>query len=68
MAAPKFAGFVDGTLTAGLYQYAYRLYNKRGNASEISKTTKLIPIVKAGSGGTYYGYEKGTSTSLGIAI
>lgn len=68
LAAPKFAGFVDGTLTAGLYQYAYRLYNKRGNASEISKTTKLIPIVKAGSGGTYYGYEKGTSTSLGIAI
>lgn len=66
--APKFAGFVDGTLTAGLYQYAYRLYNNRGNASEMSKTTKLIPVVKAGSGGTCDGYEKGVQTSLGIAI
>lgn len=58
--APKFAGIGDnGTLTAGLYQYAYLLYNKNGLSTEMSRTTKLIPLVNQGSSWWSTGYEKG---------
>ena len=58
--APKFAGIGDdGTLTAGLYQYAYLLYNKNGLSTEMSRTTKLIPLVNQSDTGWSTGYEKG---------
>ena len=38
-----------GFLKPGLVQYSYRLYNKNGVSTDISPTTKLIPVVN------YYG-------------
>lgn len=66
--APKFVDLVEGHLEAGLYQYAYRLYNKNGLASEMSRTTKLIPIVNVTGNGWSEGYEKETKTNRGIKI
>ena len=59
----------DGTLAAGLYQYAYMLYNKNGLSTEMSRTTKLIPLVNSVGNGWYDGYEKGTGNkSIHIQI
>lgn len=59
----------DGTLSAGLYQYAYMLYNKNGLSTEMSRTTKLIPLVNNIGNGWYEGYEKGTGNkSIHIQI
>ena len=49
---PKFKQLlVGGFLKPGLVQYSYRLYNKNGVSTDISPTTKLIPVVN------YYGEE-----------
>lgn len=42
---PVFCGLTFGKLKPALVQYSYRLYNKNGIATDISPTTKLIPIV-----------------------
>lgn len=42
---PTFVELTKGTLQPALVQYSYRLYNKYGIATEISPTTKQIPIV-----------------------
>lgn len=64
---PIFEGFINGTLEGGLYQYSYRLYNKNGQASEISPATNLIPMVSQ-SGDYYNGVEQGKPSGNGIQI
>lgn len=41
---PIFCGLIAGSLAPSMVQYSYQLYNKYGVASEVSPTTKLIPI------------------------
>lgn len=41
---PIFCGLIPGRLKAGLVQYSYRLYNKNGVSTDVSPTTRLIPI------------------------
>lgn len=46
---PIFCGLIPGRLKAGLVQYSYRLYNKNGVATDVSPTTRLIPVVSSSS-------------------
>ena len=64
---PKFNGFVSGTLKAGMVAYSYQLYNKYGNSSGISPSTKLIPIV-SGSGNMVSGLDKDKTSDKGVSI
>lgn len=64
--------FVDiasgGGLKYGVYQYAYRRWSQNGSSSEISRTTKMIPLVQKNSAGIYKGGEVGTVSGSSIAI
>ena len=62
----KFLGLTTGNLTAGVVQYAYRLYDQNGSASPMSCITNTIQLVqneensnfqitKGGSKGKYIG-------------
>lgn len=62
----KFLGLTTGNLTAGVVQYAYRLYDQNGSASPMSCITNTIQLVqneensnsqitKGGSKGRYIG-------------
>lgn len=67
--APKFVDITsNGTLTSGLYQYAYQRYSVGGAISEMSRTTKMIPLVLPTGGGWYAGAEAGKTTSGAITI
>lgn len=67
--APRFVEITSsGSLTSGLYQYAYQRYNVGGVASEMSRTTKMIPLVLSTSDGWYAGAEAGKTTSGAITI
>lgn len=70
LTVPKFNGLVDGTLTAGLVQYSYQLYHKYGKYTEISPTTKLIPVIAKRSvdGKQVEGGEIGKQTTCGVRI
>lgn len=68
---PIFAGLVAGSLKPALVQYSYQLYNKNGISSEVSPTTKLIPIVNIGSqkdGKSVKGYKYGAETGVGVKL
>lgn len=68
---PLFDGLTYGNLEGGLYQYSYQLYEKYGKQSEISPTTKLIPVVNNFSnsdGKNIIGVEEGKTSSCGIKI
>lgn len=62
---PKFEGLIDGTLKAGMVQYAYRLYKKYSIASDMSPTTNLIPIINKQS---LSGLQKDYTSNCGIKI
>ena len=69
---PIFCGLVSGTLEGGVYQYAYRLYNKYKQASEMSPVTKLIPVhtgsVLFVDGKQIDGCEEGKPSGKGIQL
>lgn len=69
---PIFCGLTSGTLDGGVYQYAYRLYNKYKQASELSPVTKLIPLhtgsVKFADGKSINGCEEGKPSGKGIQL
>lgn len=68
---PIFLGLTTGTLAAGLYQYSYQLYKKFGNGSEISPTTRLIPVidnVQYATGNDINGVKQDDNSGSGIRI
>ena len=69
---PIFCGLINGTLSSGLVEYSYQLYNKYGNFSEISPSTKLIPLHTGNTEfnglRTVSGFEQGTNTDKGVKI
>ena len=69
---PIFCGLTSGTLEGGVYQYAYRLYNKYKQASELSPVTKLIPLhtgsIKFTDGKSINGCEEGKPSGKGIQL
>jgi hypothetical protein len=69
---PVFCGLINGTLKAGLVEYSYQFYTKHGHQSEISPSTKLIPLHTASvapeSNKYIDGYEMGKTTDKGVRI
>lgn len=69
---PIFCGLTSGTLEGGVYQYAYRLYNKYKQASELSPVTKLIPLhtgpVMFTEGKNINGCEEGKPSGKGVQL
>ena len=43
---PIFCGLIDGNIKAAVVEYSYQFYKKYGQQSEISPSTKLIPLYK----------------------
>ena len=62
---PKFVELIPGSLKSGSVQYAYRLYRKYSVATDMSPTTKLIPIVNST---TYAGYGQNKTTNAGVRL
>lgn len=69
---PKFCGLIDGNLESGMYEYSYQYYIKHGQQSQISPSTKLIPLhngaLTVNSSNRIQGYEQGVKTNKGIKI
>lgn len=67
---PVFCGLISGNLKAGLVQYSYQLYNKYGNQTEISPSTKLIPLHNGSTeiSNSIKGYEKDKNTNKGVKV
>lgn len=68
---PIFNGLTMGSLNSGLVQYSYRFYNKHGRATEVSTTTKLIPIInvkKNSDAKRTFGYAEGKDTNCGVKL
>lgn len=69
---PVFCGLINGTLRAGLIEYSYQFYTKYGHQSQISPSTKLIPLYRGPlnlQNTTYVdGYEQEIITDKGIRI
>lgn len=64
---PIFCGLTNGNLKSGLYQYSYRLYDKRGVSTEFSIPTKLIPIASI-TNNRSQGYQEGDNTGKGVKV
>lgn len=69
---PIFCGLISGKLKAGLVEYSYQFYTKYGHQSEISPSTRLIPI-HAGNcditeADSIEGYEVGATSDKGVHI
>ena len=69
---PIFKGLISGKLKAGLIEYSYQLYTKHGHQSEISPSTRLIPLYVGNTDmaaiDNIEGYEEGLVTDKGIRI
>ena len=69
---PIFCGLIVGQLKAGLIEYSYQFYTKHGHQSEISPSTKLIPLHNGSANiddaKTIEGYEQDKITNKGIRI
>lgn len=61
----KFMGLTNGSLKAGMVQYAYRLYIKYGVSTDMSPVTNLIPLVHHD---TFLGEEQGGSVDAGVVL
>lgn len=46
---PIFCGLIDGNIKAAVVEYSYQFYKKYGQQSEVSPSTKLIPLFKGGT-------------------
>ena len=69
---PIFCGLISGKLKAGLVEYSYQFYTKHGHQSEISPSTRLIPLhtgnVDLQSTNNIAGYEQDAVTDKGVKI
>lgn len=69
---PRFCGLIDGKLKSGVYEYSYQYYIKHAQQTEISPSTKLIPLhngaLTVEQSNRIQGYEEGVTTNKGIKI
>lgn len=69
---PIFCGLISGKLKAGLIEYSYQFYTKHGHQSEISPSTRLIPLhtgnVDLANVNNIAGYEEDSVTDKGVKI
>lgn len=67
---PIFCGYTQGRLKPALVQYSYRLYNKNSISTDVSPTTKLIPIVntQVETGTFVEGYQEDYTSNVGIKL
>lgn len=65
---PIFCGLVDGNLKASVVSYSYQFYKKHGQCSEISPSTKLIPLIKSNTEYKSSGYLSEETTDKGVKI
>ena len=68
-----FSRLTTGNLSAGMVQYSYSLYSKKGSQSEASVPTKLIPIVKNANynqteGKEIEGDDEGKQVGAGVVL
>lgn len=65
----KVVSVISGNLKSGMVSYAYRLYSKYGQASEMSPATRMYPVVNK-KGYIYEGgdYDKNTNCGFKIQI
>ena len=69
---PIFCGLIDGNIKASVVEYSYQFYKKYGQQSEISPSTKLIPLFKgsttAKQSNKILGYLPDQQTDKGVKI
>lgn len=69
---PVFCGLIDGNINAAVVEYSYQFYKKYGQQSEISPSTKLIPLFSGGTtakqSNKILGYLSNKQTDKGVKI
>jgi len=68
---PQYVGLIGGSLRAGVYQYAYCLYNQNANQTTYSPFSQFIQVTETGLTTTsvsFKGSAVGTETTTGIQI
>lgn len=65
---PIFCGLTDGNLKASIVSYSYQFYKQHGQQSEVSPSTKLIPLIKSNAGNRSTGYLSEENTDKGVKI
>jgi hypothetical protein len=65
---PKIEQITSGNLKAGANQYSYQLYSRYKQSTQVSPTTKLIPIVYKNNDYGYTGVDSGKSSNIGIKL
>lgn len=69
---PVYCGLVNGSIKAAVVSYSYQLYKKYGQQSEISPSTKLIPLYKgavtANDSNKVEGYLKDETSDKGVRL
>lgn len=65
---PKIEQITSGNLKAGANQYSYQLYSRYKQSTQVSPTTKLIPIVYKNNDYDYTGVDSGKSSNIGIKL
>jgi hypothetical protein len=71
LTTPIYNKLTGGSLTAGVYQYAYRLYNQSGGQTIFSPLSQFIQITESGLPTTstiFSGSAIGTATTSGVEI
>lgn len=72
LSPPRFCGLIYGNLKSGMYEYSYQYYVKHGPQTEISPSTKLIPLhdgsLTVKDSNSIKGYEEDFQTNKGIKI
>lgn len=63
----KIVGIISGKLKAGMVSYAYRLYSKYGQASEISPATRMYPVINKYRN-QYEGLDVNKDSTIGFRI
>lgn len=71
-AKPIFCGLISGNIKAAVVEYSYQFYKKYGQQSEVSPSTKLIPLFKGGNtakeSNKILGYLSNQQTDKGVKI
>lgn len=68
---PQYVGLIGGSLKAGVYQYAYCLYNQNANQTVYSPFSQFIQVTETGlttESISFKGSAIGTETTTGIQI
>jgi len=71
LSTPTYSRLISGNLKAGVYQYAYLLYNQNGGQTAYSPLSQFIQVTETGltaKSTDFRGSDIGTETSSGIEI